>query len=87
MKTKEWTVRVVIEEDDTRTEARAIMSDGGQASAVGRGVARRNPVDRSVPEIGDELAVSRALEDLASRLHDMASHDFAYLAGPVSGAR
>jgi hypothetical protein len=46
-------------------------------------VARLNPADRSVPEIGDELAAGRALEDLGARLHEAASHDFAYLAGPA----
>ncbi|SEL48452.1 dsRBD fold-containing protein [Streptacidiphilus jiangxiensis] len=83
MKTKQWTVTVTIDEDDTRTEARAVMTDAGAPMATGRGVARRNPADRSVPDIGDELAAGRALEDLAQRLHDMASHDFAYLAGPA----
>ncbi|WP_042364661.1 MULTISPECIES: dsRBD fold-containing protein [Streptacidiphilus] len=84
MKTKHWTVAVTIDEDDARTEARAVMTDAGAPMATGRGVARRNPADRSVPDIGDELAVSRALEDLSQRLHDMASHDFAYLAGPAA---
>jgi hypothetical protein len=46
-------------------------------TTVGRGVARRHPADPPVPEIGDELAVSRALQDLAHRLHEMVSHDLA----------
>jgi hypothetical protein len=80
---KEWIVTLFIDEGPDRTVARAVMSDDGRMSAVGRGVARRNPADRQVAEIGDELAVSRALEDLAQRIHDMASHDFARLGGPA----
>jgi hypothetical protein len=86
MKTKEWTVTVFIDEGPDRTVARAVISDDGGMSVVGRGVARRNPTDRQVPEIGEELAASRALENLAHRLHDRASHDFAYLAGPAESS-
>ena len=32
------------------------------------GIARRNPADVDVPEIGKEIAVARALQDLAGRL-------------------
>ncbi|MCF1594598.1 DUF1876 domain-containing protein [Streptomyces muensis] len=86
-KQKDWTVRIHITEDgdDTRAEAVLTTEDASQdASAVtGRGVAHRNPIDRPIPEIGDELAASRALEDLAIRLHDIASDDIVELAGPV----
>ncbi|MBQ0881516.1 dsRBD fold-containing protein [Streptomyces sp. RT42] len=40
-------------------------------------------MDRPIPEIGDELAASRALEDLAIRLHDVAADDIVMLTGPV----
>ena len=50
---------------------------------TGRGTARRNPIDRPVPEIGDELAASRALEDFAIRLHDVAADDIVMLTEPV----
>ncbi|MEU3085965.1 dsRBD fold-containing protein [Streptomyces massasporeus] len=53
------------------------------SAVTGRGTARRNPIDRPVPEIGDELAVSRALEELAVRLHDGAADDIVMLTGPV----
>lgn len=82
MDAKEWTVRIAVTEDDGDTHARAVLT-AGDTKVTGTGLARRNPTDRSVPEIGDELAVSRALEDLAAKLHDVASHDFAYLAGPA----
>jgi hypothetical protein len=35
---------------------------------VGTGRAKRNPADRDVPAISDELAVARALTDLGHRL-------------------
>lgn len=86
-KQKDWTVRIHITEDgdDTRAEAVLTTEDATEdASPVtGRGVAHRNPIDRPIPEIGDELAASRALEDLAIRLHDIASDDIVELAGPA----
>lgn len=39
------------------------------------GLARLNPADRDVPEIGDELAVARALSDLGHQLLDTAAGD------------
>ncbi|MFB9466933.1 DUF1876 domain-containing protein [Streptomyces cinereospinus] len=83
MEDKQWTVQIYITEDGDDTRARAVLTAGDMSSVVGRGVARRNPVDRPVPEIGDELAASRALEDLAVRLHDVAADDIVELTGPV----
>ena len=82
MKAKEWGVELYIAEDGTDTAARAVLLSGSEKKTTGHGRARRNPVDREVPEIGDELAVSRALADLADRLHQIASEDIAQLAGP-----
>lgn len=42
--------------------------DAGDRSLTGRGRSRRNPRDLSVPQIGEELAASRALHDLANHL-------------------
>ncbi|ALV37589.1 DUF1876 domain-containing protein [Streptomyces sp. CdTB01] len=83
MQAKQWTVQIFISEDGDETHARAVLTTRDTSTVTGRGVARKNPVDRSIPEIGDELAVSRALEDLAIRLHDVASDDIVQLAGPV----
>ncbi|MDG4786694.1 DUF1876 family protein [Micromonospora sp. WMMD1102] len=65
-----WTVDIVIEEcdDERRTRAEARLQTPQRIGLVGYGVAWRNPADRRVPEIGDELAVSRALADLAHGL-------------------
>jgi hypothetical protein len=83
MESKQWAVQVYISEDRDDTVARAVLltRDGMRISGVGR--ARRNPVDRPIPEIGDELAVSRALADLADRLRTVAADDIAQLAGPA----
>ncbi len=67
--TKHWTVDIYINEDDTgRTYAEARLSSSASSHSIGIGQARLNPADDNVPEIGDELAVARALSDLAHRL-------------------
>ena len=45
----------------------SLRTPAGQ-DVTGVGQAQRNPLDPSVPEIGDELAVARALRNLAERL-------------------
>ncbi|MEU1296836.1 DUF1876 domain-containing protein [Streptomyces sp. NPDC005840] len=91
MRAKEWTTRIYLTEDGDETRARAVLTTQDSwrddtPRLVGRGTARRNPVDRTVPEIGDELAAGRALEDLAIRLHDVAADDIVQLAGPADAA-
>ncbi|MET9392949.1 DUF1876 domain-containing protein [Streptomyces sp. NPDC006624] len=83
MEAKQWTVQIFISEEGDTTHARAVLSTRDTSTVTGRGTARRNPIDRPVPEIGDELAASRALEDLAIRLHDVAADDIVMLTGPV----
>ncbi len=83
MEAKRWTVQIYISEEGDETHARAVLGTRDTSHLTGRGVARRNPIDRPIPEIGDELAASRALEDLAIRLHDVASDDIVQLTGPV----
>jgi hypothetical protein len=74
---KRWTVEITIDEheDELRTHAEARLHAGERADLRGEGTARRNPSDREVPAIGDELAVARALSDLAHRLLDAAADD------------
>ena len=71
---KDWTVHISIDEHEGQTRAKARMRWRDQAS-VGVGVARLNPADRNVDDIGDELAVARALADLARRLLAVTAHD------------
>ncbi|WP_214411834.1 DUF1876 domain-containing protein [Sphaerisporangium fuscum] len=83
MQVKQWTVEIYITEDDNddNTVARAIVQTPGGRRHESVGHARRNPIDRPVPEIGDELAVGRALADLADKLTGDAAADVAQFAG------
>ena len=83
--TKTWRVDIFIGESDEKTHAEARLLPGAEVSLTGRGVARLNPTDRGVPEIGDELAVARALADLAGRLRSAADDDIED-AAPQEGA-
>jgi hypothetical protein len=78
MMTKTWHVDLFIGERDGRTHVEARLEQAGRDNArtlSGHGVARLNPSDREVPEIGDELAAARALSDLAHRLLDATAGD------------
>jgi len=76
MQEKHWQVDVIIDEDENgRTRATARLHTLDRTHLSGTGTARRNPADRDVPEIGDELAASRALNDLAHNLLECAAGD------------
>ena len=67
--TKRWSVDIYIDEhDDDTTRAEARLQTPDDTHLKGVGTARRNPADMNVPEIGDELAVARALVDLGQLL-------------------
>jgi len=72
---KSWTVQIDIGEHEGTTRAIAHLHTGDRTALEGTGVARRNPADPNVPEIGDELAAARALSDLAHALLDAAVDD------------
>lgn len=72
--TKACHVDVLIEEREERTRAKARLSWSGQ-KFVGVGWARLDPADEPVARIGDELAIARALSDLANQLFALASTD------------
>jgi hypothetical protein len=74
---KEWNVRVFVTEQEGRTHAEARLDSGADISLSATGLARLNPDDGDVPEIGDELAVGRALAGLADRLLQTAEEDVA----------
>lgn len=46
-----------------------------ERDVTGIGITRRNPSDKDVPVIGDELAVARALADLVRRLLALTADD------------
>lgn len=72
---KQWQVQIHIDEHEEHTTARARLATDETTTLVGVGLARLNPADTNVPDIGDELAVSRALSDLAHKLLDAAVSD------------
>ena len=76
MHTKNWTVPITVTEEDGTTHAVArLHTEPGAVTLVGRGTAHLSDDDRDVPEIGDEVAVARALADLAHKLLDTSSDD------------
>jgi uncharacterized protein DUF1876 len=78
-------IDVLIEEHEERTRAKARLTWGGK-NFVGVGLARLDPDDEPVAQIGDELAIARALSDLATQLFALTSSDIeASTHGPVTG--
>lgn len=77
--TKRWNIDVLVSEeaegDSVHTVAEAGLVAKEWSNLRGHGVARKHPADVDVPEIGDELAVSRALSDLAQKLRQAAAED------------
>jgi hypothetical protein len=72
---KRWNIDIYIGEEGRETYAEVRLHSGVKQELKGVGRARRNPTDPDVPEIGDELAVSRALSDLAHKLLNAAIED------------
>jgi hypothetical protein len=74
---KRWTVDIHLDEhpEDRTTRAEARLHTGDPTDVRGVGQSWRNPGDREVPDIGDELAVARALADLANHLRVAAAED------------
>ena len=72
---KRWTVVIDIDEQDGRTRAVARLHTRDTHGLVGVGLARLNPADRDVPEIGDELAAARALSELSHHLLSATAED------------
>lgn len=71
-----WSVTLSVsrtEEGQTDVEAHLAVDDREQIK--GRGRARLNPADRQVEKIGVEIAVARALSDLAHKLLHAAAAD------------
>ena len=84
---KTWTVRIDIGEHDGTTHAVAHLDTGAATDLTGSGNAYLSPQDTDVPEIGDELAASRALSDLAHILLTTAANDIAGVMQGRSGSR
>ncbi|MET1060226.1 MAG: DUF1876 domain-containing protein [Nocardioides sp.] len=74
---KHWSVEVFIGEHEGKTRAEARLHTDDPTNLIGIGTSRLNPTDSDVPEIGDELAVARALSELAHLLLHAAAEDIA----------
>ncbi|MDT0344520.1 DUF1876 domain-containing protein [Streptomyces litchfieldiae] len=75
MKTETWNVRVSIESDGRMTRAQARLEDKADTVLVSEGMARANPSDENVPDIGHELAAARALSELSHQLAHLTALD------------
>ena len=72
---RDWTVRISILGDDDDAEARVVLIADSPRHLTAHGHSHRSTDDGPVPEIGDEVAVARALRRLADRLLDTATDD------------
>jgi hypothetical protein len=78
---REWQVRVSIFESGDDTDANVVLLSDAPTRLTARGESHRSSKDRSVPEIGDEVAVARALRHLADQLLETAAEDIEALTG------
>jgi hypothetical protein len=84
---KRWNVEIFLGEQAGRTYAEARLHTGLGDRLVGIGLAKLNPSDLDVPEIGDELAVARALTDLGHRLLIITAGDITQITGKQAALR
>ncbi|MEV0822452.1 dsRBD fold-containing protein [Nonomuraea rubra] len=85
MEAKQWTDKSSWPRTATTRTPRAVLNTrDGQDRLEGTGHARRNQADPAVPEIGDELAASRALAGLAGKLAVITQRDITELARPAA---
>jgi hypothetical protein len=72
---RSWRVNIDLFEAGDETAAHAVLVTEAPRHLDARGAAHRNPAHVAVPEIGDEVAVARALRQLSDRLLETASAD------------
>jgi hypothetical protein len=78
---KTWHVEVHITESDPDTSATAVLVGEVPKRLQGQGQAHRSEGDAAAPQIGDEVAVARALRRLADSLLGAAGDDIASTEG------
>lgn len=78
---REWQVLVSIFESGDNTSASVVLVSDAPTRLTARGQSHRRNKDTSVPEIGDEVAVARALRHLADRLLETAAQDIGAVTG------
>ncbi len=86
--TKTWRVELFLYEEGDHTKADAVLHTDAGTELRASGVARKHPIDRQVPEIGDELATCRALSELSHLLLLATTNDIEEnIGGPATLAR
>lgn len=70
----DWTIKISLDECEGRARATARLR-GRDEEAVGVGLSPLKTVDRGVASIGAELAVARALSDLARQMMAAAAQE------------
>jgi len=70
--TGQWKVDVLVFEDDAEVTAEAVFRADTARPVVGHGTARLGP-SATAPEVGAELATSRALAVLGQHLLELAN--------------
>jgi Rv2632c-like/Domain of unknown function (DUF1918) len=78
---KKWSVDVYVYESAGSTAASVVLRSGIQPTLRARGEARLRPGEHDVPEIGEEVAVARALRHLADSLLGTAETDLEGIEG------
>ncbi|MGH3657260.1 MAG: DUF1876 domain-containing protein [Micromonosporaceae bacterium] len=73
--TTQWTINLTFQEDPDHTTATAQVRTPAGQHLKGLGQARRNPHDRPVARIGEEVAGARALSNLAHELLEYAARE------------
>ena len=78
---RDWQVRVSVFGSDDDAEATAVLLADSPIHLSAHGHSHRGERDRVVPEIGDEVAVARALRRLADQLLETAADDIEGITG------
>lgn len=70
---REWTIQVCILEGEDTTATAVLLTDAPTQLRT-TGASHRSDRDPAIPQIGDNIAVARALHHLADELLDAATH-------------
>ena len=79
---RSWRVDINLFEDGADTTAHAVLVADAPRSFAMQGDAHRELTDVQNPEVGDEVAVARALRRLSDRLFERASAEVISVEGP-----
>jgi hypothetical protein len=78
---KSWRIDLYLYEGQHATSAQAVLHGDTPKGVRSLGVARRRPGDPDIPEVGDDVAVARALRRLSDLLIGAAADDLSGVTG------